>query len=514
MGVDRRHKLLYSSSYDRGLQYLLFMWEDIKNEYPEAELHICYGWENFDKLAGNNPERMKWKEKMELLMQQDGITHHGRISKEELNKLMDECGILAYSTDFFEISCLNVLHAQKHGCVPVVCNQTFKTDYGTDTTTALDENVYAGIKVDGDIREEKTQKSYMVALMNLMCNPPEWERLSKLGMSGWKKFSLENMALKWGDEFNKPVSQPLVSIITPTIRKGFWNIMAHNIGEQTYNNIEWVVVDDFPDNREHIMKKYCNKYHIINWKYVRGKRSDKYHYGLSSANNLGWKNSTGELLVWLQDFMIMPPQGIECLVDIYRKHKDCLIAPTDINCAPNIKPNTANEDWFDGKLDVIGEVVFDNIRNKKLGMRFTDNPADWEVNYGAVPRTIIDKLGGWYEFFNDGLGFDNTEFAYRTLLLGFRIIIDDTNISVGINHWEALRDNQQELGENRSRNLNDPRYIWMKEKIKQGKLPITRDVNECIKLDFEIPKEVSTENAVNWMYDNMNEILSKWEEVV
>lgn len=510
----RSHKLCYLSSYDRGLQYLLFMWEEIRKEYPDAELHIAYGWNNFDKIAGNNPERMKWKAQMEMLMEQPGIFHYGRVNKEKLNTLMDQCGILAYSTDFYEISCLTALHCQKHGCVPVVANPTFDLQDGSKTFTALDENVFAGIKVNSDIRTEEGQKSYLAALMNLMCNPVEWKRLSTEGKKGWRKFHISNVAEEWNSEFVYTESPPLVTIITPTIRKGFWNIMAHNIASQTYPNIQWVVVDDFPTNRNMTMRKYCQKWRVTDWKYIRGGKTDKYHYGLSTANNLGWKNSDGELLVWLQDFMLMPPQGIEVLVDIYRKHPDCLIAPTDINCTPLLKPDTDKEDWFDGQLEVIGDIVFNNIRNKKLGMRYTENPADWEVNYGAVPKKIVDDLGGWYDFFNDGLGFDNTEFAYRALLAGYRIIIDDTNQAVGINHWEALKNNQKELGEKRTHRLNDPRYIWMQQKIKEGVLPIKRVGEDGIKLHYEIPESVSNEEAVKWMRENMITILNSWSDVI
>ena len=507
----RQHKLLWSSSYDRGLQYLLYLWEDIKKEVPDATLDICYGWNNFDKLASNNPERMAWKEKMNIMMNQDGITHHGRVNKETLNKMMDECGILAYSTDFFEISCLNVLHCQKHGCVPVVVDQKYELNDKSQTRTALSENVFGGIKIDGDIRTKDTQTMYLRSLINLMKNNDLWSKLSKLGKTGVNKYSISKIAEQWGTEFSKANPKLLVSIITPTIRKGFWNIMAENIANQTYKDIQWIVVDDFPKDRSETMKKYCKKHGIQNFKYVRGGKIDKYHFGLSTANNIGWKNSDGELLVWLQDFMLMPQQGIEALVDIYRKNPDALIAPTDINCKPAINPDVDSEDWFSGQTDVIGEIVFNNIRNKKLGIRTTNNPADWEVNYGAVPKKIVDDLGGWYDFFNDGLGFDNTEFAYRALLSGYRIIIDDTNKAVGINHWDALKYHQDQLGSGRSHKLNDPRYVWMQKKIKEGSLPLKRDEhNDGIKLDYEIPSELSGDEAVKWMRSHLDEILSKW----
>ena len=73
----KQHKLFYGSSYDRGLDILLLMWSDIKKKYPDAELHIAYGWDLFDKAALNNKERMEWKADIVELMKQPGVHHHG-----------------------------------------------------------------------------------------------------------------------------------------------------------------------------------------------------------------------------------------------------------------------------------------------------------------------------------------------------------------------------------------------------------------------------------------------------
>ena len=42
------YAVIYGSSYDRGLEQLLEMWGDVKKEVPQAELHVCYGWNTFD----------------------------------------------------------------------------------------------------------------------------------------------------------------------------------------------------------------------------------------------------------------------------------------------------------------------------------------------------------------------------------------------------------------------------------------------------------------------------------
>ena len=58
------HRVIYTSSYDRGLEHLLKMWPDVKKSVPDAELHIFYGWQLFDRFYQNNPSSMSWKNKM------------------------------------------------------------------------------------------------------------------------------------------------------------------------------------------------------------------------------------------------------------------------------------------------------------------------------------------------------------------------------------------------------------------------------------------------------------------
>ena len=75
----RQHKLWYQSSYDRGLEHLLFVWSDIRRAIPDATLDIAYGWDIFDSIFRDNPERQEWKKNMIMLMDQPGIKEHGRL---------------------------------------------------------------------------------------------------------------------------------------------------------------------------------------------------------------------------------------------------------------------------------------------------------------------------------------------------------------------------------------------------------------------------------------------------
>ena len=194
--TPRHLKLFYGSSYDRGLEHLLAMWPEIIKAFPTAELHVFYGWDLYDKAFQNNPERLAWKARMNDDMTQTGITHHGRVSKAELAKGQDICGIWAYPTHFGETNCITALDCQYHGCVPVVMD-----------LAALSETVQSGVKVEGDIYDEETQAAYLQALLELMGNPVKWAAEQAKGREFAPRFSWSNIAKTWVQVFTDPAVQ-------------------------------------------------------------------------------------------------------------------------------------------------------------------------------------------------------------------------------------------------------------------------------------------------------------------
>ena len=189
-----RHQnwVIYTSSYDRGLEHLLKIWPDVIKEVPDAELHIFYGWMLFDKFYRDNPGSMAWKTKMLNMMDYKGITDHGRVSQIELKGWYEQCGIWAYPTHFGEISCISAMKAQAWGAVPVVI------DYA-----ALQTTVQFGSKIGGDIYDKETKEEYKKALIEML-NPEKQEKIRE-PMMIWArgKFAWSSVAQQWIDEFSQ-----------------------------------------------------------------------------------------------------------------------------------------------------------------------------------------------------------------------------------------------------------------------------------------------------------------------
>lgn len=182
----KRNKLFYGSSYDRGLEHLLRIWPKIRELNKEATLEICYGWNLFETVFKDNPERMAWKEKMDELMSCEGVTQHGRLGQDELRKVRKECGIWAYPTHFTEINCITALESQSDGLVPVVIN-----------LAALDETVGSGIKVEGDIYLKPVREEYLQKLTSLMGDEAKWKAESEKAKEFAKLYSWDLVSAQW-----------------------------------------------------------------------------------------------------------------------------------------------------------------------------------------------------------------------------------------------------------------------------------------------------------------------------
>lgn len=158
MGVLRaEHGMLYSSSFDRGLETLLDAWPDIRSAVPDATLEIGYGWELSDKVAGGSPGYESFKARLTEKMDQDGITLLPRGPIADSRPFL-RASILAYPCNGGERFCITGLKAQILGAIPVVI-----------PTMALDETIRHGVKA--------TPETYVDELISLLRDLPRQEKI-------------------------------------------------------------------------------------------------------------------------------------------------------------------------------------------------------------------------------------------------------------------------------------------------------------------------------------------------
>jgi tetratricopeptide (TPR) repeat protein len=112
------HKAVYSSSPDRGLQTALDCWPRVREQVPDATLHVYYGFENWEKVceAHNDQPALKTIRYLKHLMETtEGVVYHGRVSETELAQAYFSAGVWAYPTWWLETSCISAMQAQAAG---------------------------------------------------------------------------------------------------------------------------------------------------------------------------------------------------------------------------------------------------------------------------------------------------------------------------------------------------------------------------------------------------------------
>lgn len=120
---NKTPRFYYSSSPDRGLNHVLKMWPNIREIYPEATLHVCYGLDHWISAV-------MWSHNMQAqvalevgrLIHQDGVKYHGRVGQLELAKIQESCDALLYPCDTIqptETGCITVVEAGA-ACSPAI----------------------------------------------------------------------------------------------------------------------------------------------------------------------------------------------------------------------------------------------------------------------------------------------------------------------------------------------------------------------------------------------------------
>lgn len=136
-GLDARHfmandykeepanlatNFVYGSVPNRGLEYVLRVWPQIRKAIPEAQLTVFYGFtQAFDRWGTTGlPDFTAWKREMETLLKTlPGVHYAGLVSHEQLAKGYSKAGFYLYPTTFGETSSVTLMKAMASGAIPI-----------------------------------------------------------------------------------------------------------------------------------------------------------------------------------------------------------------------------------------------------------------------------------------------------------------------------------------------------------------------------------------------------------
>lgn len=146
------YRLTWNSSPDRGLEHLIRIFHRARAKIPQLNLHVYYGWQGCDFVAGGDPnhEKVRLKRLCTEELPQDGITWHGRVDRrEEIWESLARSGLWVYPNTWPETACVAACEAQAFGAVVVT-----RPHFG------LKETVRNGILIPGDPADPVVAKRY------------------------------------------------------------------------------------------------------------------------------------------------------------------------------------------------------------------------------------------------------------------------------------------------------------------------------------------------------------------
>lgn len=185
-GVERiPTKLIYASSPDRGLMYLLDMFLEAQEFVSELTLDIFYGNNLLSTKVQYHREIMA---KMEKFSKIKGITFHGKVPRKELIRNWLSSGMWCYPTMFLEVFCMCAVEAQATGAIPII-----------NPLWGVGENTSFGKVVQGSPYDDELVQARFVEDIIQTALHPAWQEELRLKMipATREKYKWETVIKEW-----------------------------------------------------------------------------------------------------------------------------------------------------------------------------------------------------------------------------------------------------------------------------------------------------------------------------
>lgn len=196
-----------------------------------------------------------------------------------------------------------------------------------------------------------------------------------------------------------------ISCITPSIRPDGLAVTFKTLQAQTFNDFEWLPRLSIP-----------------------GEKPD-----LCYQMNQALKEANGELIVFLQDWIEIAPDGLEKAWEAYGGlHRAWTFPVGKVRDLSDALPSDKDVRW-DWRADWEREHPDGLIDYQS-----------WEIDYGSVPRELLERVylaRGYYfnERYDEGFGWENVELALELKKAGAAFMVDGDNKAIAWDHDAFIR---------------------------------------------------------------------------
>lgn len=217
--------------------------------------------------------------------------------------------------------------------------------------------------------------------------------------------------------------KPVVSVITPTIRKEGLDVIRKALQKQTFRDFEWLICSVFDPG-------------IPEAKWIPDEFTEGY-WTLNRAYNSLFQSARGEIIVTWQDWIYADPDALEKFVENVGKTDAVVSGVGD-------QYESVNK-W--GKPQI--KIWSDPRKTTEYGSFYECNWNDAEWNFCAFPKKLIYQIGGMDEKLDFlGYGGDQLQASERMDQFGTKFFLDQTNESYTIRHSREDFGGQEEWDKN------------------------------------------------------------------
>lgn len=260
-----------------------------------------------------------------------------------------------------------------------------------------------------------------------------------------------------------------ISVLTPSIRPEGLKIVEESLAKQTIKDFEWLIGSSFVpfykgEAAEHTKAReklygYGMLSHNPSTKWI----NDDFKGGFWSLNrvyNKLFQKASGDIIVSLQDFIWIPKDGLQKLVDRVVETDGVVSGVGDQYARQNRSGKPTDKIWNDPR------------KTDKYGDFYECNPEDAEWNWCGFPKHWIFDVGGMDEQLDFmGYGGDQYQVGERLDEMGCKFYLDQTNKSFTLRHDRSKFGGQENWDKNHV--LFNGKYQERKKQLqKEGKWPV------------------------------------------
>jgi len=302
-------RVVFTSSPDRGLHWLLQEWQNIKAQVPEANLRIFYHFSQGDVEEFERGFKIWSPSIMELgqrtryfrnaikKLKPLDVEHVGSVSRDQLVQELNQAMVLGYPTsvvsDFCEGFGCSVMEACAAGCVPVISDvDAFGDLYGgivpmikSPVNTHMGEFTDLVVKMlrNGSERDEAVRKCKDLAnkytwklaadkYIDVIQRHPKYKKETISSIVSESKNDDKQEGSKEMQVFNTDITHktmkdekisPFISIVVPINRVGGLDVLFESLKNQSFQDFELILVDAIYKYRKDVVAEKAKEYGFL-----------------------------------------------------------------------------------------------------------------------------------------------------------------------------------------------------------------------------------------------------------